>query len=574
MQVLVGSVLLVATNILALSIPRKTGEAIDLLRNADLLDTTEPVLRIVAVIAALAVGAGTTRILSRIAVFNVGRHIEYDIRNQLFKHLCRLEPAWFQRQATGDLVSRIINDVNNVRLLYGLGTLHIVNTTVAYTFVLSRMLSVSPRLTLLSLAPYPLVLIVMRFFTRAIYLRTQDAQAQLSQLSALSQENLSGAAVVRAFGIQPQARSRFRTASDEYVHQNMRLAIVRGGLFPFMGSISGLGALIVLWFGGRAVISGEISLGHFAEFSSYIAVLAWPTIAMGWVLSVWQRGAASFDRLMIVLGTDPAIENAADGGLNPRAGEVSPTITFDSVSLTYDDGTEALHDIDLEIEGGRSVAVVGRTGAGKSTLIQLIARLRDPTTGELRIDDVPLRDVALDSVRASIAVVPQDPFLFSRSVRDNITFGVLDDHDAAGSSSLRIDDAIRIAGLTEALEALPDGLDTVVGERGITLSGGQKQRVTIARAVLLDARILILDDALSSVDTGTERRILSELQGLMKGRTTILVTHRFNALDLFDEVIVMDEGRVVERGSHRSLIEAGGAYAEMVERQRLEEGLS
>ena len=582
----IGAVFLVVTNVLALQIPSLLGDAIEHLRvtkgggvDGDFIAHS------VLMIVLLALGSAAARIMSRIFIFNGGRQVEYQLRNQVFTHLTGLARDYFERVSTGDLVSRTINDVNYVRVLFGVGTLHIVNTSVAYVIILSMMASVDSTLTWWALAPYPLFLLVMRLFTSAIYKRTQQTQAQLGEISAQAQENLSGMAVVKAFAIEAEASTRFKAVSDLYLEKNMSLAKVRGAMNPYVASIGGIGTLIVLGFGGSSVIEGTITLGQFVEFSAYIVRLAWPTMAMGWVISLWQRGMAGFDRLCDILEVAPEIVNPAAGDaqtLAPRdLNEARGELVFEDVSLVYDDGTTALRDLNLTIKAGTTVAIVGRTGAGKSSLVELIPRLRDPVSGTIRLDGVPLNALSLRELRGHIGFVPQSPFLFSTTIDENIRFGLLarealvsDGRVPAQESTLTRDDAIRVAALKDEIPVLIDGLETIVGERGVTLSGGQKQRVTIARAVLLDPTVLILDDSLASVDTQTERRILEELSVIMRGRTSILVTHRFNALEVVDEVIVLDEGRLVERGKHRELIAAGGYYAAMVERQRLEEVLS
>lgn len=580
-----GAVFLVATNLLALWVPRQIGGAISSLTASQNDGTPVDIAAIkefAMIIAVLAVLAALARIASRILIFYAGRLIEYDIRNELFEQLTRLDADWYERQSTGDLISRIINDVNSVRTMFGFSTLNLVNTAVTYTVVLSFMFSVSPRMTWLSLAPYPFIIFTMTLFTKALYTRTQEAQAQLSDVSAHAQEGLAGMQVIRTFAIEDEMNDRFRGASDKYAHKNVRLAYVRGALFPFVASIGNVGGLIILWFGGQAVVEGGLSLGEFVEFSAYITALAWPTAGLGWSLSVWQRGIAGFDRLSLILHTPSSVK---DADVDARVREDVPPdvqkalrgdIQFKDVTLRWEDGSVALDNISVDIPAGGLTAIVGRTGAGKTSMVELMMRLRDPSEGEIQFGDMALQDIPLALLRARIGFVPQDAFLFSRSVRDNIEFGRLahEERGTAWSSSVALEDAIRIATLDEAIEDFEDGIDTLVGERGITLSGGQKQRVTIARAVLLDPDVLILDDALASVDTRTEHRILNELSKIMKGRTTVLITHRFNALAIADKVLVMEDGALVEEGTHDELVAQGGVYAEMVERQRLEEDLS
>lgn len=577
-----GTVFLVATNLLALWVPRQLGGAVASLTtsmNEGLPVDIAAVQRFAMVIVVLALFAAVTRICSRILIFYAGRLIEYDVRNELFEKLTVLDAEWYQQQSTGDLISRIINDVNNVRTMYGFSALNLVNTAITYTTVLIFMFAVSPTMTWLSLAPYPFIILTMSLFTKALYTRSQESQAQLSVISEHAQEALTAVQVIRSFAIEPEINARFRDASDEYARRNVRLAVVRGLLFPFVASIGSIGGLIILWFGGRSVIEGGITLGEFVEFSAYITALAWPTAGLGWSLTVWQRGIASFDRLSLILETTPAVECPAASRpdlpdlLDPMP--LTKDIELKNVSVQWADGSYGLRDISAVIPGGGLTAIVGRTGAGKTTLVELLTRLRDPSEGCITVGGRDIQEIPLGRLRGSIGFVPQDPLLFSRSVRDNIELGRLarQEYGADWNSEVEIEDAIRIANLEEAVEGFEEGLDTLVGERGVTLSGGQKQRLTIARAVLLDPAILILDDALASVDTRTEHAILQELVKIMAGRTSILVSHRFNALSLADTILVLDDGRLVEQGSHDELIARNGVYADMVERQRIEEEL-
>lgn len=562
-----GALALIATNVLALRIPGEIGTAVQLLRDArdaGPLDIAG-VQAAATAVALLAIGAMIARVLSRIFIFNGGRHVEYDVRNELFAHLLRQPVRFFEGAATGDLVSRVINDVTQIRLLFGVGLLNLVNTTFAYVIVLGFMWQLSPTLTLWALAPYPIVLAFMRHFTRELYTRTLAAQAQLSDVSSLAQEALSGAAVVKTFHIEPQMRDAFEARSDAYAERNIAIARIRGALMPFMRVVAGVGTLIVIVVGGRGVIDGRLQIGEFVEFSGYVVMLAWPTMALGWVLSVWNRGTAAFDRSCDILDTPPTIRNPDDPLELPTRGDIE----FDDVRLEHEDGTVALDGVSLRIPAGATVAIVGATGSGKTSLIELIPRLRDPTSGTIRYGGVPISDVRLDALRARMSYAPQEGFLFSTSLDANIRYA--DPHRASADADVQ--DAIEVAHLARDLDALPSGLATVVGERGVTVSGGQRHRSTIARAVYADADVLLLDDALASVDTETERAILEQLRTVLGGRTSVLVTHRFNALDLVDRIYVLDEGRLVESGTHDELLRAGGAYAAMVERQRLEEEL-
>lgn len=433
------------------------------------------------------------------------------------------------------------------------------------------MLNVSVELTLYALAPYPFFLLSVRWFTRAIYTRTRQGQELLSQVSARAQENLAGVAVIRAFGSQRREMAAFRSISDAYLERNLALARVRGGLNPFMGAISGIGTLLILGVGGTRVINETMTLGQYVEFSGYIVALAFPTLAMGWVLSVWNRGTAAFDRLQQILQAQPEVSDPdPDQALPIADGEPLGELVFEGVGLTYSDGTRALQDIHLRIPEGSRVAIVGRTGSGKSSLVQLMTRLRDPTEGHITLGGRPLPRIPLQDLRGQVGVVPQDPFLFSMSIEENVRLGA-PSSPRQGAAKIDLARALRVAHIQHDIEAMPQGLETPVGERGITLSGGQKQRLTIARAVLKSPRLLILDDALASVDTATEREIIGELDQIMAGRTSILVTHRYNALELVDTILVLDNGRLVESGSHKALLAQRGLYKRLYDKQMAEQ---
>lgn len=589
----VGGLFLLLTNVFGLAIPRRIGQAIQEMRDANAgsnLDVLAAILIDHAqAIILLAIGAGIARIFSRIFIFNAGRKIEFDIRNQLYDKLTTLTPAYFSSIATGDLTSRVTNDVNFVRVLFAISFLHIINTTVAYTIALQKMLVLDVELTIYCLAPYPIFLLFIRVLIKALFQQTKIVQSQLSDVSSKVQENLTGVSVIKTYVLQDRERSLFGDLNEGYLKKNMKLVTIRGGLQSVMALLSGVGTLIVLVAGAMKLEAGVITLGEFVEFNGYVVALAFPTSAMGWVFSVWNRGNAAHERIMEVLETEPAVVEADEPKRLPARGSASGEVKFEHVSFAYDDHA-ALDDVSLEIPAGSTVAIVGKTGSGKTTLVKLLARLYDPQEGTIRVDGVPLDELALRETRSEMGFVTQDPFLFSMTIAQNIRFG-LDaleydetlDRDAPQGSLTddrvidqeeRIRQALTIAGLASDIDGFPDGLETLVGERGITLSGGQKQRVTIARALLVDPRLLVLDDALSAVDTQTESLILDHLQTVMADRTSILVTHRFNALDRVDKVFVLDEGRVVEAGTHAELIKNDGVYAEMWARQQLEEELA
>lgn len=580
---LVGAVFLLATQYLTLEIPGELGAAIQALDDADEGTLTLDAARQVAVasgklIVLLAVAAAATRILSRILIFNAARRIEYDLRNEVFTHLATLSPSYYQRVPTGDLTSRVINDTTYVRLMYGLAVLHLANTAFAYVMTLGKMVQIDFVLTALCVAPYPPLLWAVQRLANQLHSQTRVVQERLADLSAQVQEDLSGIAVVKTYAVEELEARRFDATCEQYVQENLRLARIRGLLMPLMVSIGALGGLTVLYFGGRAVITQQgIELGEFVEFSGYLGLLSWPTIALGWIIAAWNRGTAAFERLAEVM-REPAEVVGPDPEETDRA-VVSGEIELRGVRFRYPGADQdALDGIDLHIRAGTRVGIVGRSGSGKSTLVNLIPRLYDASAGEILIDGTSIRDIPLSRLRGAIGYAPQEPFLFSTTVAANIALGadgLAADGDARpGPAGLSLDDAVAMAQLERDLDAFPQGLETMVGERGITLSGGQKQRVALARALMMQPRILILDDSLSSVDTETERRILDHMESAMGQRTAIVVTHRFSILELLDEIVVMADGAVVERGSHRELVAADGPYAAMVARQALREEIS
>lgn len=583
-----GAAALVVTNYLGLEIPAQLGRAVQLLKESEAAfgpATQSALLNIGLIIIALAIGAGVARIISRITIFNAGRFIEFDVRNELYAKLTALDPTFYNDFPTGEITSRVTNDVAYIRLLFAIGFLHIINTSLAYTIALQKMVAIDWSLTFYCLAPYPPMLFMMLLIIRALFDQTKIVQAKMAELSTKVQENLAGVAVVKTFNLQAREQARFDELGETYYQASMRLALLRGALTALTVLVAGTGTMIVLLVGSRRVVEGSLTLGEFVELNGYVVSLAFPTSAMGWVFSVWHRGQAGFDRLIDILYRDSALTAAATPQTLPQDAPIKGGIRLEGVRFGYGE-EQVLRGIDLEIEPGSTVAIVGRTGSGKSTLIKLLARMYDPDEGRVLIDGVDVKALDLRALRSELGFVPQDPFLFSMTIGQNISFGVdamaFDDSLERevpreplipGSGDSRIMQAITVAGLAQDLDAFPEELETLVGERGITLSGGQKQRVTIARALLTNPRVLVLDDALSSVDTQTESVILDHLDALMRDRTSILITHRYNALARVDRIFVMEEGRLIEQGTHEQLMALGQVYAKMYEQQKLRESL-
>jgi ATP-binding cassette subfamily B protein len=517
----------------------------------------------------LAVADGGFRYLMRTLLIGASRQIEYDLRNAFFAHLERLPLAYFQANRTGDLMSRATNDLSAVRMMVGPAVMYFASTALGFVIAVSVMLAIDWRLTVIALVPLPGVTIATRYFGRAIHDRFERIQAQLSDLSAVVQEALAGVRVVRAYRQEAFELDRFRRANDEYVVRNKGLIRLQSAFFPSLTFCFGLSGLLVLWFGGRDVISGRLTLGDFVAFSRYLVLLSWPLVAFGWVINIVQRGVASWERMLEVFDA-PGVEDAA---ATERPVALSGRLEVRHLTFRYPNASvNALEDVSLTLEPGRTVALVGATGSGKSTLVQLLPRLHEPPAGTVFVDGRDVRTLPLANLRRAMGVVPQEPFLFSDTVGGNIAFGV--DEDWRSDAGRRVVmQAATTAGLATDIEGFTHGLDTVVGERGITLSGGQKQRVAIARALAVDPRILVLDDALSAVDTATEEAILQELRSVRQSRSCLIVSHRVSTVRDAHEILVLSQGRIAERGTHDALVAAGGIYADMHRRQLLEEEL-
>jgi ATP-binding cassette subfamily B multidrug efflux pump len=519
--------------------------------------------------------AGYFRYQMRRIIISASRGFEYDLRNDFFAHLERLPLSFFQTNRTGDLMSRATNDLSAVRMMIGPAVMYLTNTIITAIVSLTLMFMVDVRLTLIALIPLPIVSITVKIFGTKIHKTFEQVQEKLSDMSAVVQESLTGVRVVRAYGQEGAEVARFRQSNLDYLEHNRRLSRLQGAFFPTMSLFLGFSALLALWLGSRDVVSGRITVGELVAFNAYLAQLAWPMIAFGWVTNLLQRGMASWNRMLTVMDTEPDVrdENAAPTGFASRTdgnSSIQGGIEFRHLSFFYA-GREVLADISFSVKAGDTVAIVGGTGAGKTTLVNLLPRLHNPPRGTVFIDGVDVRDIPLSELRGAIGFVPQEPFLFSDTLGDNVAFGV---PQLKAQHPERIAAAAAIAQLDKDVADFPNGYDTMVGERGITLSGGQKQRTAIARAVITDPRILILDDALSAVDTYTEEEILTRLRGVMRSRTAIIISHRISTVRDADQIIVLERGRLVEQGKHEDLIQLGGIYAELYKKQLLEEELA
>ena len=540
-----------------------------------------PTLRKYALyLLAVALAKGVFQYLTRSILIGVSREIEFDLRNDLFAHLERLSYSFYQRTRTGDIMARMTNDLNAVRMLAGPGIMYTANTVVFTAVSLVFMMSISPRLTLFAFLPLPIFSIVVQYFGRQIHERFERIQAMFSDISARAQENFSGARLIRAYVQEEAEIDLFERANDEYIGRSLKLVRLMGMLWPTLETLLGLAVVIVLFVGGREVIQHRINVGDFAAFNTNMVQLTWPIIALGWVINIFQRGTASLIRIENILKEKPEITDADVPATNAPT-EVQGDIEFRNLSFHYGQtlqtatngngrthgDTAVLTNVNLRIPAGTSLAIVGPTGSGKSTLVSLIPRIYDAEPGSVLIDGRPIREFPLDLLRRNIGFVPQETFLFSDTIRENIAFGA---QNATDADVRRVAQAANIA---DDIESFPEGYNTLVGERGLTLSGGQKQRTAIARALIRNPRILILDDALSSVDTQTEDRILNHLREIMRGRTTIFISHRVSTVRNADRIAVLHDGHIVEYGTHDQLLERNGYYTELYNKQLLEEEL-
>ncbi|HMG35353.1 MAG TPA: ABC transporter ATP-binding protein [Blastocatellia bacterium] len=562
-QLLFGTACVLGTNLARLRVPVILRQAVDELTTTV---TQQSMLRYGALVLLTTALQGVFLFTQRRVLINMSRDIEYDLRSEFYEHLQKLSFGFYQTHRTGDLMARATNDLSAVRMIVGPALMYSLNTVFAMALIVPLMASISWRLTLLAFVSMPLVVGATNYFSKRIHDRFEKVQDYFGTVSSRAQESLAGVRVIRAYTQERAEIASFRRINREFVNRNLGLIKLSGVFHPILQYFIGLGFIAVLWYGGGLVIDGRITIGQFVQFTLYLGYLVWPMIALGWVINIFQRGMASMGRMHQIMATTPEIDDrVADSRINEIAGDIE----FRNLNFSYDgNGNRALNDISLHIRAGQTVAFVGAVGSGKSTLMNLVSRLVDAPPGEVLIDGRPIREIPLTTLRSSIGYVPQETFLFSDTIAENIAFGV----EQATDGEIRT--SATEAGLAEDVESFPNGYETILGERGITLSGGQKQRTAIARALIRRPRILILDDALSAVDTYTEEKILGHLRQIMRGRTSLLVSHRVSTVKDADLIVVLDQGRIAERGTHQELLAMGGIYAELYEKQLLEEELA
>jgi len=560
-----GGLALLLNNAIWILFPQIIGRAInDLNRGV----TRHKIVTYSLALIVVALSKGIFQFLMRWILIGISREIEFDLRNDLFRHLESLSYSYYQRTRTGDIMARATNDLNAVRMLLGPAIMYTANTIIFTAGALAFMLKISPRLTMFAFLPLPAASILVQYFGRQIHERFERIQATFSDISARAQENFSGARLVRAYVQEEPEIELFEKTNREYIARSMKLVRLIGMLWPTLETLLGLAIILVLWLGGREVLLGRMNIGDFVAYNTYMVQLTWPVIALGWVINIFQRGTASLGRINQIFSEKPTVTDARVAPDLRNVAGIRGDIEFRNLSFSYATGGPVLKGINLQIPAGSSLAIVGPTGSGKSTLVSLVPRIYDAAPGSVLIDGRNIIDFPLEVLRKNIGFVPQETFLFSTTLRDNIALGTEQVTDA------EVEAAAEGASLLQDINGFPQRFQTIVGERGLTLSGGQKQRTAIARAIIRNPRILILDDALSSVDTYTEERILNHLREIMRGRTTIFISHRVSTVRAADQIAVLHSGRIVELGTHEELLSLHGYYADLYNKQLLEEELA
>jgi ATP-binding cassette, subfamily B, multidrug efflux pump len=559
-----GGLALLLNNAIWILFPQVIGRAIN---DLNVGVTQHKIVTYSLALIAIAVSKGIFQFLMRWILIGISREIEFDLRNDLFEHLESLSYSYYQRTRVGDIMARATNDLNAVRMLLGPAIMYTANTIIFTAGALAFMLNISPRLTVFAFLPLPAASILVQYFGRRIHERFERIQATFSDISARAQENFSGARLVRAYVQEEAEIELFENANQEYISRSLKLVRLIGMLWPTLETLLGLAIILVLWLGGREVLLGRMNVGQFVAYNTYMVQLTWPVIALGWVINLFQRGTASLGRINEIFSEKPTVADARVAPDLKHMATIRGDLEFRNLSFFYSIGSKVLRNIDLQIPAGTSLAIVGPTGSGKSTLVSLIPRIYDAPPGTLLLDGREITEFPLETLRRNIGFVPQETFLFSTSIRENIAFGV------ENASEADVQRAAEAASLAQDIEGFPQKYATVVGERGLTLSGGQKQRTAIARAIIRNPRILILDDALASVDTYTEERILTQLREIMRGRTTIFISHRVSTVRAADQIAVLHGGSIVEIGTHDELLAREGYYADLYNKQLLEEEL-
>jgi ATP-binding cassette, subfamily B, multidrug efflux pump len=559
---ILGFIATLGSNLSANMVPLIIRHSVDTLRYSL---NTDAVIKTSLWIVGISLVSGFFLFLTRRTIIVASRKIEYDLRNDFFEHLLKLHLRYFQSKPTGDLMAHATNDINAVRNFLGPAIMYSADTLIAFVLITTIMISINPLLTGLSFIPLPFISIFVYLIGSSVNKKYEAVQAEYSVLTAKAQESLSGIRVVKSFVREDNEIESFEKISKEYMHRNMRLVKVQSLMFPLMVFFIGLSMLTVTWLGGKMVIEDKLTLGDLTAFLIYLGWLIWPMIAFGWVANMVQQSAASMKRISIIMDTEPEVRDSDDSAVIK---ELLGNIEFKNISFRYDDVLpEVLHNINLKVPTGSTLAIIGNTGSGKTTLVNLVSRLFDTSSGSVEIDGYDVKNIPVDVLRSNIGYVTQETFLFSTSIKENILFGV------DGYNEAEFKEACDIAQIDKDVQSFQNKYDTVIGERGITLSGGQKQRVSIARAVLKKPAILILDDALSAVDTYTEEEILRRLTKFMQSRTSIIISHRISTVKNADLIIALEDGKIAESGNHDELLKAEGIYFDLYTKQLLEREL-